>query len=97
MRERLDELIEQLAALPTDRGLEHLEAEVVQAVVRGRGESRANAALAPVRLAAVGVALAIGFTAGGAIATASGRRDQSVEAFSPGVHLAPSSLLERAR
>jgi hypothetical protein len=59
-----------------------------------RREARASAALAPVRFAGVGLALAMGVTAGGAAAMATVMSAQPLSVFSSSADLAPSSLLE---
>jgi hypothetical protein len=50
--------------------------------------------LAPVRVASLGLALAMGVTAGGAAATAALLNPQPLSVFSSAAHLAPSNLLE---
>jgi hypothetical protein len=94
MSDRLDEMIDWLAGSPTDRRLDGLEAEVGHSIGRRREEARASAALAPVRFAGVGIALAMGVTAGGAAAMATVMSAQPLSVFSSSADLAPSSLLE---
>lgn len=94
MSDRLDELVDLLAASPTDRQLEGLEAEIGRSIGLHRREARASAALAPVRFAGVGIALAMGIAAGGAAAMATAMSTQPLSVFSTSAGLAPSSLLE---
>jgi hypothetical protein len=95
MSEQLDYLIARLAAAPTDRSLERLEAEVSRGIGRRRAASSAWAAFRPVGVASVGLALMIGLTAGGLSATSTATRDAT--AFSLAGDLAPSNLLEGRR
>ena len=50
--------------------------------------------LAPIRVASVGVALAIGITTGGMAAATTPSQPRQVSPFSAVAHLAPSTLLE---
>ena len=50
--------------------------------------------LAPIRVASVGVALAIGITTGGMAAATTSSQTRQVSPFSAVAHLAPSTLLE---
>lgn len=97
MSDRLDDLLGKLAAAPIDRGLEGLEADVGRAIRRRRGDLHTTALLAPVRIASIGLALAMGITAGGVTAAAAmaGQRPSGV--FSGAANLAPSTLLEGRR
>jgi hypothetical protein len=52
MSERLDELLNRLAASPADRSLDGLETEIGRRIAARRRDARALAALAPVRFAA---------------------------------------------
>lgn len=97
MSDGLDARIARLAAEPTPRRLDGLEADVARSIVARRLEAAASAALAPVRLASVGLALAIGITAGSAVATAAVLSPRSYGTFSAAAHLAPSTLLEGRR
>jgi hypothetical protein len=92
MSERLDRLIDRLARSATDRPLDHFEAQVSRGVAQWRAQARARAALAPVRLASIVLALALGVTAGGVAAAAMAARPPG--AFSVGADLAPSTLLD---
>ena len=97
MSERLDELVDRLAASPADRSLDGLEARIGRSIASRRRDARALAALAPVRFASVSLALAMGLTAGGAVAASAALAPQHDGAFSSGAHLATSNLLEGRR
>ncbi|HQR88588.1 MAG: hypothetical protein B7Y81_16880 [Caulobacter sp. 32-67-35] len=94
MSERLDELVARLAASPTDRSLDGLDGEVGRSIAHRRREVRTLAALAPVRVASVGLALAMGVTAGGAVAASALVGPHPYGTFSVAANLAPSTLLE---
>jgi hypothetical protein len=94
MSDRLDDLVDRLAGSPTDRRLDGLEAEIGLSIGRHRRETRASAALTPVRFAGVGIALAMGVTAGGAAAMATVMSAEPLSVFSSSADLAPSNLLE---
>ena len=94
MSQRLDDLLADLAAAPTDRSLDGLEAAIGRSLDLRRREARAARALAPVRVASVALAMAVGVTAGGAVATAAILAPQPYGTFSSSAHLAPSTLLE---
>jgi hypothetical protein len=89
---RLDTWLADLAAQPTDRDLGGLAAEVARDISRRRLEARAVKVMAPVRVVTLGVAIAIGAFAGGAMAISA--HHEAVSAFAVGSELAPSSLLE---
>ena len=97
MSDRLDDLINRLAAAPIDRSLAALEADIGRRIARRRREARATMLLAPVRVASVGLALAMGVAAGGLTAAAALAEPRSPGAFSGATDLAPSTLLEGAR
>ena len=90
----IDELVERLAARPLDRSLDGLEREVSRGIARRQADLKASAALTPACVASIGLALAIGVTAGGLAATSTISTPQQFSAFSVSAHLAPSSLLE---
>ena len=94
MGERLDDLVARLAGAPTDRVLDDLEVEVGRSILLRRRDAQAISALAPVRIASIGLALAMGVTAGGAVAAAAMTRPTAYGTFSSSAHLAPSTLLE---
>lgn len=97
MSHQLDKLMRELAAQPSDHPLDRLEAGVLGVMIRQREATRATAALAPVRFASIGLALAIGITAGGAAAVASRAEPRQLNAFAIAGHLTPSTLLEGER
>ncbi len=94
MNDRLDRMINRLAASPADRSLDQFEAQVGRGVARRRAQARAMAALMPVRIATVGLALALGVTAGGVAASAMIAQPARPGAFSLAADLAPSTLLD---
>ena len=94
MNERLDDLVERLAASPTDRSLDHLEAQVTRGIARRQAQARTAAALAPVRLASIGMALAMGVAVGGVTAASSMVGPRPPGAFGVAADLAPSTLLD---
>jgi len=94
MSERLDELVARLAASPTDRSLDGLDAQIGHSIANRRREARTQAALAPVRVASIGLALAMGVTVGGALATSAIVAPHPYGTFSIAANLAPSTLLE---
>jgi hypothetical protein len=97
MSDRLDELVDRLAGSPTDRVLEGLEAEVGRRIRVSRQEARTTTILAPVRVASIGLALAMGITAGGLTAAGAMAGPRSPGVFSGTTDLAPSTLLEGRR
>lgn len=97
MSERLDSLVERLAATPTDHSLDHFDADVGRSVARWRARARTARALEPVRVASIGLALAMGITVGGVTAAASIAVPRTQGVFSPAADLAPSTLLEGQR
>lgn len=90
----IDDLLGQLAAQPLDRSLDDLELKVSQGVARRHADLKTGEALAPVRVASVGLALAMGVTAGGLAAAGTVATPQQLSTFSVSAHLAPSTLLE---
>lgn len=90
----VDELVQRLAVQPIDRSLDGLELEVSRDIARRRADLKTNAALAPVRLASIGLALAMGVTVGGLVAASTISTPQQFSTFSTMAHLAPSTLLE---
>ena len=94
MRDDLDDLMSRLAAVGPQRSLEGFEHVVLQGVARRRDDIQAAQALTPVRVASIGVALAIGVTTGGMAAASTLMQPPQVSPFSTVAHLAPSTLLE---
>ena len=97
MHDRLDPLIARLAAAPTDRGLDYLESEVSRRIGRLRVQDQAAATSTPIRFASVGLALAVGVTVGGMVATRNYAAPRPPSPFSVAGNLAPSTLLEDGR
>jgi hypothetical protein len=96
MTDRLDHLVARLAAAPTDRALDDFGAEVSLGISRRRAQMRAAVALAPVGVASIALALAVGVTVGGVTGASAASRAGS-NTFSVAADLAPSTLLEGAR
>jgi hypothetical protein len=94
MANDLDHMLAELARQPLDASLDGLEARVLAAVAVRREEARASRALTPIRAASVGMALALGVTAGGMAAATTLSEPHRLDTFSTGAHLAPSTLLE---
>ena len=94
MSERLDYLVERLAALQTDRQLEHFDADVNRGITRWREEARTASALAPVRVASIGLSLAMGVTVGGVSAATAIAAPRHPAVLQMQAELAPSTLLE---
>ena len=90
----IDDLVGRLAAQPLDRSLDGLELEISRGIARRRADLKAGAALAPVRVASIGLAMAMGVTAGGLAAANTVSTPQQFSTFSVSAHLAPSTLLE---
>ena len=97
MNERFDDLVAHLAASPVDRSLDGLDETIGRSIAQRRREARTVAALGPVRVASVGLALAMGLTAGGAVATSALVAPQTGGEFAINSDLAPSTLLEGGR
>jgi len=94
MTRDIDDALAALAASPLDRSLDRLPAEISRDIAGRREQAQALRALAPVRLAAVGLALAIGVSSGGAVALAAVGAPRPADPFAAGTQLAPSALLE---
>ena len=91
MNRRLDELLTGLAHEPPGFELAGLEADVARGIATRRLQAQQAARLAPVGVASVGMALAIGFAAGGA--TAAGSLTPQADVLGVSSSLAPSTLL----
>lgn len=94
MRDDMDQLMARLAAGSPERSLDGFEQAVLRDLAQRREDIRATNALAPIRMAAVGMALAIGVTAGGVAAATNVGQPRQFSPFSTTAHLAPSTLLE---
>ncbi|HET6969856.1 MAG TPA: hypothetical protein VFH92_01915 [Phenylobacterium sp.] len=93
MAEDLDRLLGRLSA--ADVALPGgLDESVLAAIASRREDGRKARALAPVGIASVGLAMAIGVTAGGLAAVAATAEPRQLSTFSADAHLAPSSLLD---
>ena len=92
MSERFDRLVGHLATVPMDRSLDGLDAEIGRDIADRRRDARTLAALAPVRVAAVALALAMGVTAG--VAASAIVVPHPSGTFLVAANLAPSTLLE---
>jgi hypothetical protein len=92
----IDDLVGWLAAQPLDRSLDGLELDVSRGIARRRADLKIGAALAPVRVASISLAMAMGATAGGLAAASTISTPQQFSTFSVSAHLAPSTLLEGA-
>jgi hypothetical protein len=97
MSNELDNLLAGLAVSGPDHLLGGLEARVLNSIARRREEERANARLAPLRVASVSMAMALGVTAGGMAAATTLTQPPQLSTFSADAHLAPSTLLEGGR
>ena len=97
MSDRLNDAVGRLAAWPIDHPLDGLEVEIARSLLVRRREGRTAAMLAPVQLASLCLALAIGVTAGGAAVTASITTPRAPGGYAAGALLAPSTLLEGER
>jgi hypothetical protein len=96
MAEDLDRMLARLARAHVDVPLVGFEQRVLAGVAAQREARRTARALAPVRLAAVSLALAMGVTAGGMAAATTLAQPHGLDTFSGSSHLAPSTLLEGA-
>lgn len=97
MSHDLDHLLTGLAQCGPDRSLAGLEASVLGGIGRRREAMRTSAALTPLRVASIGLAMAIGVTAGGMAAARAAVEPRQLSTFSADAHLAPSTLLEGGR
>ena len=93
MRDDIDDLMARLAATRLERSLDGFEHAVLHGVAKQREEIQSARALAPVRVAFIGVALAIGVTTGGLAAATTLSQPRQVSPFLAAAHLAPSTLL----
>ena len=96
MRDDVDHLMARLAAVGAERSLDGLEQAVLRGVARQREEIRGAKALAPIRVASIGLALAIGVTTGGMAAATTFSQAPQLSPFSTAAYLAPSTLLDGA-
>ena len=94
MANDLDRMLARLAQQTPAASLDGFEDGVLAGLARRREEARASRALIPIRAASVGVALAVGITAGGMAAATTLSQPHRFDTFSTSAHLAPSTLLE---
>ena len=94
MRDDMDHLMGRLATTRPERSLDGFEHAVLHGISQRREEIQTARALAPVRVASIGMALAIGVTTGGMAAATTFSQPLQVSPFSAAAHLAPSTLLE---
>lgn len=92
MKRDLDAWMSQLAEAAPDRNLAGLEALIRQDIADLRRQERVVRALAPARIIAMCVAVAIGAVAGGTMAVPA-LHAPSAGVFAAGSDLAPSTLL----
>lgn len=93
MSDRIDALLAHLKTRSIDRSLAALEQDIARNIELQRTEARTVMVLMPLRAASLALALAVGTTAGGAVALSS-EIIGHVEPFDASLRLAPSSLLE---
>ncbi|OYW79461.1 MAG: hypothetical protein B7Z26_08040 [Asticcacaulis sp. 32-58-5] len=93
MSERIEALLAHLKDRPADRSLDELERQLRRIITDNRTEARTVTALFPLRAASFALAVALGATAGGALAVSGTLSDRS-EPLGNALRLAPSSLLE---
>lgn len=97
MADDLDRLLARLADVPDAPALAGLEDAVVRDLRRRRQAAAATRALAPVRAASLGLAVALGVAAGGMAAATTLSDPRGFDSFSASARLAPSTLLEGQR
>ena len=92
MAKYVDDQLSCLAALPNDRSLSAMEAEVGRRISLLRRDARTLQALAPIRLAASALSLVVGISVGGFLGSTAPVMGHGL--FETAVLLAPSALLE---
>jgi hypothetical protein len=97
MRDDMDHLLARLAARGPGGSLDGFEEDVLRGIARRREDMRTSRAMSSYRIVSVGLALAIGVTAGGMAAATTATQSRQVSPFSTAAHLAPSTLLEGGR
>ena len=97
MHHPLDELVKGLRSQGPDRDLSQLEPSVWRRIGGARVERPSGMGFAPVRMAAVVMALAVGAAVGGASAVAANSEAHETSVFALNSHLAPSTLLGASR
>lgn len=96
MRDDLDDLLAQLGAWDDGVRPPALDVRVRRSIARRRADALTAKSLAPVRVLAVGFAVAVGVAAGGMAAATTRTEPRQFSTFSSQAHLAPSTLLEGA-
>jgi len=92
MSHELDRLLGRLAA--TDVAMpENLDQAILATIAGRREDRRLSGLLAPVRVLSIGLAMAIGMSAGGFAAVTAAAEPRQFSTFSAEPHLAPSTLL----
>lgn len=94
MADDLDRMLARLSQEAGPRAPDGFETRVLAGVAARREALRAGRALGPAQFAAVGLALAVGVTAGGLAGVRTVAGSHGFETFSTATHLAPSTLLE---
>lgn len=93
MSHDLDQLMGRLAATEVAMP-ENLEEAILATIAGRRDDRRLSGMLAPVRVASIGLAVAIGISAGEFAAVTAAAEPRQFSTFSSEPHLAPSTLLE---
>lgn len=93
MSHDLDQLLGRLAAAEVAMP-ENLDQAILSTIAGRREDRRLSGMLAPVRVASIGLAMAIGISAGGFAAVTAAAEPRQFGTFSSEPHLAPSTLLE---
>ena len=92
MTDPVDQLLQELAARPSDVRLQGLEATLAGRIARRRRARATRHRLVPFQIATVSLSLLIGVTVG--IVSSRGAATRSASLFESVARLAPSSLLE---
>lgn len=93
MSHDLDQLLSRLAAAKVAMP-GNLEQAILATIASRRDDRRLSCVLAPVRVASIGLAMAIGISAGEFAAVTATAEPRQFSTFSSDPHLAPSTLLE---
>lgn len=97
MHHPLDDLVEGLRSQGVDRDLSQLEPAVWRRIGGARIERSSGVGFAPVRMAAVVMALVVGAAVGGVSAVSAASEPSEMSVFALHAHLAPSTLLDARR
>ena len=93
MSHELDQLLGRLAAADVPMP-GRLDQAILATIASRREDRRLSGMLAPVRVASIGLAMAVGVSAGGFAAVTAAAEPRQFSTFSSEPHLAPSTLLE---